>query len=100
MPIFESASSFPSSDYIFKSLIVTAPQVGPNAYKLVLTGTATAGHDTTIAQVMTSVGVCAYGAAVPCEANSGFSWKTGLSVAVLTGQAIQVTVVFSFTSPP
>ena len=85
----------------FKTLTVTVPTAGPNAGKLVLSGNATAEADGDIAQVSTSLGLCAGTTAtasctrfrdIPFTAHNFPS-----PIVVLAGQIIQVTVVISFS---
>ena len=53
---YNSASDSPP---FYKNLVATAPTSGPDANKLVLSGTATPSSDTTITQVDTYLGTCA-----------------------------------------
>jgi hypothetical protein len=85
----------------FKTMTVSVPTVGPNAGKLVLSGSATAEADGDIARVYTQLGVCP-GTTAPasCGAYREFDFtQRDLSppLVVLAGQIIQVTVVISFS---
>ncbi len=99
----------PSSDFTvsnsswrFGDLSVTAPDSGPNDGALVLSGTATVANATTITDVETGVRGCAPSIA-PADADCGGSILTFTSktlspgVPVLAGQAVNVTVVISFS---
>jgi hypothetical protein len=84
-------------------LTVSVPTSGPNANRLVLRGSARAPRDTAVALVNSVLYTCASStAADACPGNSGewFSQK-GVSPAIplVEGQTVDITVVFSFTSP-
>ncbi len=91
-----------NSDWRFGELSVTAPTSGPNDGALVLSGTATVANATTITDVETGVRGCAPSVA-PADADCGGSILTFTSktlspgVPVLSGQAVNVTVVISFS---
>lgn len=102
---YNSASDSPP---FYKNLVVTAPTTGPDANKLVLSGTATPSSDTTITQVDTYLGTCALpsnGAhCTNVAANPQFTHKAldGLNgdpaaVPVAAGQQVAVTVKLSFS---
>ncbi|MDP6823044.1 MAG: hypothetical protein QF554_07100 [Dehalococcoidia bacterium] len=99
----------PSSDFTvsnsswrFGELSVTVPSSGPNENSLVLSGTATVANATTITDVETGVRGCAPSVA-PADADCGGSILTFTSktlspgVPVLADQAVNVTVVISFS---
>lgn len=102
LPLTDNIVANPLFPHTFGDLSVTAPTSGPNADALVLSGTATVAFDSTIAEVATAVRGCAPSVA-PADANCGGSFLTFTSktlsngVAVLGGQAVNVTVVISFS---
>lgn len=94
---------------VFGGLTVTASPSGTSPNRLALTGSATAGNITTVAQVTTNLHLCNAGTLPPgrgCEATGpgagGPSFvitSTSLNpaVSVTSGQQIQITVVMSFS---
>ncbi len=83
-----------SSDYA--TLTVTAPTTGPNAGKLVLSGSAPAAFDGQVKAVNTSVGHTCVGNA--CGTNwNVFTVAFPAPISVQAGQTMDVTVVFSFS---
>jgi len=102
---YNSASDSPP---FYKNLVVTAPTSGPDANKLVLSGTATPSADTTITQVDTYVGTCAlpsngaHCTGVPAAQQFTHKALDGLNgdpaaVPVAAGQQVAVTVKLSFS---
>jgi hypothetical protein len=102
---YNSASDSPP---FYKNLVVTAPTSGPDANKLVLSGTATPSADTTITQVDTYVGTCslpssgAHCTNVPAAPQFTHKALDGLNgdpaaVPVAAGQQVAVTVKLSFS---
>jgi hypothetical protein len=102
---YNSASDSPP---FYKNLVVTAPTSGPDANKLVLSGTATPSADTTITQVDTYVGTCAlpsngaHCTSVPAAPQFTHKALDGLNgdpaaVPVAAGQQVAVTVKLSFS---
>ena len=86
-----------------RDLTVTVPTAGPNANSLVLRGSARAPRDTAVGLVNTELYTCPSStAADACAGVTGvwFSQK-GVSPAIplAEGQTVDITVVFSFTSP-
>jgi hypothetical protein len=81
----------------FATLSVSAPSTGPNAGKLVLSGTAPAAFDGQIKAVTTSVGnTCAPNS---CSSTtwSPFTAAFPAPISVQAGQTMDVTVVLSFS---
>jgi len=104
--IDEPASGATTNSYRFATLQLNLPTTGPDAYKLRLTGTATAQNASSLDQVATLVSFCPIGtsaAANQCSGTVPFSAKLFLAntsappVTVQPGQQIQVTVVISFS---
>jgi hypothetical protein len=106
--IVDQYNSAPDTPPFYKNLVVTAPTTGPDANKVVLSGTATPSADTTITQVDTYVGTCplpstgAHCSNVP--AAPGFTHKAldgvggdPAAVPVAAGQQVAVTVKLSFS---
>jgi hypothetical protein len=102
---YNSASDSPP---FYKNLVVTAPTTGPDANKLVLSGTATPSSDTTITQVDTYLGTCglpsngAHCTGVPAAPQFTHKALDGLNgdpaaVPVAAGQQVAVTVKLSFS---
>ncbi|HYA08926.1 MAG TPA: hypothetical protein VEG24_05005 [Gaiellaceae bacterium] len=100
---YNSASDSPP---FYKNLVVTAPTSGPDANKVVLSGTATPSADTTITQVDTYVGTCALATThctnVPAAPQFTHKALDGLNgdpaaVPVAAGQQVAVTVKLSFS---
>lgn len=86
-----------------RDLTVTVPTTGPNANSLVLRGSARAPMATTISLVNTELYTCPSSTAADACPGTSSSWfsQKGLSpaISVADGQYVDVTVVFSFTSP-
>jgi len=104
--IVDANNSASDSPPFYKNLQVTAPTTGPDANKVVLSGTATPSSDTTITQVDTYLGLCAAPATAGCTtaASPQFTHKAldGLNgdpaaVPVAAGQQVAVTVKLSFS---
>jgi hypothetical protein len=106
--IIDQYNVSPDGAPFYKNLVVTAPTSGPDANKVVLTGTATPSADTTITNVDTYVGTCplpsngAHCTNVP--ASPGFTHKAldgvggdPAAVPVAAGQQVAVTVKLSFS---
>ena len=97
----------PSNPAQFPTLQVSVPTSGADAYRLRLTGSATAQNASSIDAVSTLVSFCPIGTASPtlaqCNSWAVFSSKTLSAntstppVPVQAGQQIQVTVVISFS---
>jgi hypothetical protein len=87
----------PDPSYLFYTLTSSVPTSGPHLGRLVLTGHATATSSDSgllINKVATWQNTCVLPAG-PCS-GSQFSEKSIAPLAVVKGQIIQVTVVFSF----
>jgi len=104
--IVDSLNTASDSPPFYKNLVVTAPTTGPDANKVVLSGTATPSADTTINNVDTYLGECTGPATAGCvsPASSQFTHKAldGLNgdpaaVPVAAGQQVAVTVKLSFS---
>ena len=104
--IVDAHNTAPDTPPFYKNLQVTAPTTGPDANKVVLSGTATPAADTTITQVDTYLGLCTAPATAGCTspANPEFTHKAldGLNgdpaaVPVAAGQQVSVTVKLSFS---
>ncbi len=104
--IVDSTNTAPDSPPFYKNLTVTAPTTGPDANKVVLSGTATPSSDTTINNVDTYLGECTGPPTAGCTspASSQFTHKAldGLNgdpaaVPVAAGQQVAVTVKLSFS---
>jgi len=104
--IVDSINTASDSPPFYKNLTVTAPTSGPDANKVVLSGTATPSADTTINNVDTYLGECTGPATAGCvsPASSQFTHKVldGLNgdpaaVPVAAGQQVAVTVKLSFS---
>ena len=104
--IVDSINSASDSPPFYKNLTVTAPTTGPDANKVVLSGTATPSSDTTITNVDTYLGEYTGPATAGCvsPASSQFTHKAldGLNgdpaaVPVAAGQQVAVTVKLSFS---
>jgi hypothetical protein len=104
--IVDSTNTAPDSPPFYKNLTVTAPTTGPDANKVVLSGTATPSADTTINNVDTYLGECTGPPTAGCTspASSQFTHKAldGLNgdpaaVPVAAGQQVAVTVKLSFS---
>jgi len=104
--IVDSINTASDSPPFYKNLVVTAPTTGPDADKVVLSGTATPSADTTINNVDTYLGECTGPATAGCvsPASSQFTHKAldGLNgdpsaVPVAAGQQVSVTVKLSFS---
>lgn len=104
--IVDSINTASDSPPFYKNLTVTAPTSGPDANKVVLSGTATPSADTTINNVDTYLGECTGPATAGCvsPASTEFTHKTldGLggdpaAVPVAAGQQVSVTVKLSFS---
>jgi hypothetical protein len=104
--IVDSTNTAPDSPPFYKNLTVTAPTSGPDANKVVLSGTATPSADTTINNVDTYLGECTGPPTAGCTspASSQFTHKAldGLNgdpaaVPVAAGQQVAVTVKLSFS---
>lgn len=104
--IVDSINTASDSPPFYKNLQVTAPTTGPDANKVVLSGTATPTADTTITHVDTYLGLCTAPATAGCisPANPQFTSKQldGLNgnpaaVPVAAGQQVSVTVKLSFS---
>jgi len=105
--IIDQYNSAPDGAPFYKNLVVTAPTSGPDANKVVLSGTATPSSDTTITNVDTYVGTCALPLTTHCTnvpAAPEFTHKAldGLNgdpaaVPVAAGQQVAVTVKLSFS---
>jgi len=104
--IVDSIDSATDSPPFYKNLVVTAPTTGPDANKVVMSGTATPSADTTINSVDTYLGLCTAPATAGCTgpANPQFTHKAldGLNgdpaaVPVAAGQQVAVTVKLSFS---
>jgi hypothetical protein len=89
----------------FPTLTISAPTTGPNSGKLVLSGsvTSTYAQPSNIGSVQTRVRMCpaSHLAGVACPASTFekfFSQATvSPAIAIVPGQIIQVTVIFSFS---
>lgn len=97
-------ASWPGTPGAFeaKTLTLAVPDSGPNAGKLVLTGSVTAANASSLTTVLLAYGLCgATVATAACEAASfGSSFtEAALSptVSVSAGQQVQITVVISFS---
>ena len=104
--IVDAHNTAPDTPPFYKNLQVTAPTTGPDANKVVLSGTATPAADTTITHVDTYLGLCTAPATAGCTvaANPEFTSKQldGLggdpaAVPVAAGQQVSVTVKLSFS---
>ena len=104
--IVDSINTATDSPPFYKNLTVTAPTSGPDANKVVLSGTATPSSDTTINNVDTYLGECTGPPTAGCvsPASSQFTHKAldGLNgdpaaVPVAAGQQVAVTVKLSFS---
>ena len=104
--IIDAIDSSSDSPPFYKNLVVTAPTTGPDANKVVMSGTATPSADTTINSVDTYLGLCTAPATAGCTgpANPQFTHKAldGLNgdpaaVPVAAGQQVAVTVKLSFS---
>jgi hypothetical protein len=104
--IVDSTNTASDSPPFYKNLTVTAPTSGPDANKVVLSGTATPSADTTINNVDTYLGECTGPPTAGCTspASSQFTHKAldGLNgdpaaVPVAAGQQVAVTVKLSFS---
>lgn len=104
--IVDSLNTATDSPPFYKNLTVTAPTTGPDANKVVLSGTATPSSDTTINNVDTYLGECTGPATAGCvsPASTQFTHKAldGLNgdpaaVPVAAGQQVAVTVKLSFS---
>jgi hypothetical protein len=104
--IVDSINTASDSPPFYKNLTVTAPTSGPDANKVVLSGTATPSADTTINNVDTYLGECAGPATAGCvsPASSQFTHKAldgvngdPAAVPVAAGQQVAVTVKLSFS---
>jgi hypothetical protein len=104
--IVDSTNTATDSPPFYKNLTVTAPTSGPDANKVVLSGTATPSADTTINNVDTYLGECTGPPTAGCTspASSQFTHKAldGLNgdpaaVPVAAGQQVAVTVKLSFS---
>ena len=104
--IVDSTNTATDSPPFYKNLTVTAPTTGPDANKVVLSGTATPSSDTTINNVDTYLGECTGPPTAGCTspASSQFTHKAldGLNgdpaaVPVAAGQQVAVTVKLSFS---
>jgi len=104
--IVDAHNTASDSPPFYKNLVVTAPTSGPDANKVVLSGTATPSADTTITQVDTYLGLCTGPATAGCTvaASPQFTHKAldGLNgdpaaVPVAAGQQVAVTVKLSFS---
>ena len=104
--IVDSTNTATDSPPFYKNLTVTAPTSGPDANKVVLSGTATPSSDTTINNVDTYLGECTGPPTAGCvsPASSQFTHKAldGLNgdpaaVPVAAGQQVAVTVKLSFS---
>ena len=106
--IIDQYNSAPDGPPFYKNLVVTAPTSGPDANKLVLSGTATPSADTTITQVDTYLGTCALPTTgahctnVPAAPQFTHKALDGLNgdpaaVPVAAGQQVAVTVKLSFS---
>ncbi len=104
--IVDSTNTASDSPPVYKNLTVTAPTSGPDANKVVLSGTATPSADTTINNVDTYLGECTGPPTAGCvsPASSQFTHKAldGLNgdpaaVPVAAGQQVAVTVKLSFS---
>jgi hypothetical protein len=91
---------------VFKTLVVSAPHSGADAFKLVLSGSATAQRDSSIDYVNTLAQLCTnsdYALNSPCgpaglATTGNFTQRTlATSIPVVTGQQILVTVIISFS---
>lgn len=100
---FNTASDTPP---FYKNLVVTAPTSGPDANKVVLSGTATPSSDTTIGNVDTYLGTCTSPSTAQCISPASFQIThkalDGLNgdpaaVPVAAGQQVSVTVKLSFS---
>lgn len=103
-PCFIVETAAGGSGSTFPTLTVSVPSSGPNSPKLVLSGTATAQHDSQILLVRTSLGHCDPTVAPSTDcvgSNMSFSPMTAAvlspAVSVVSGQQIQVTVVITFS---
>jgi hypothetical protein len=100
--VVESISGLPTSGYVSKNLTVSVPTSGPNASKLVLSGSMTAGYDGDVKTVGTYNWVCSSATAPDsCTGTTGPYSITvtslGTAIPVSAGQQILVTVVISFS---
>ena len=104
--IVDSTNTASDSPPFYKNLTVTAPTSGPDANKVVLSGTATPSADTTINAVDTYLGECTGPPTAGCisPASTQFTHKAldGLNgdpaaVPVAAGQQVAVTVKLSFS---
>jgi hypothetical protein len=104
--IVDSTNTAPDSPPFYKNLTVTAPTSGPDANKVVLSGTATPSADFTITNVDTYLGECTGPPTAGCvsPATTQFTHKAldGLNgdpaaVPVAAGQQVAVTVKLSFS---
>ena len=104
--IVDSTNTASDSPPFYKNLVVTAPTTGPDANKVVLSGTATPSADTTINNVDTYLGECTGPPTAGCvsPASTQFTHKSldGLNgdpaaVPVAAGQQVAVTVKLSFS---
>jgi hypothetical protein len=104
--IVDSINTASDSPPFYKNLTVTAPTSGPDANKVVLSGTATPSADFTITNVDTYLGECTGPPTAGCvsPATTQFTHKAldGLNgdpaaVPVAAGQQVAVTVKLSFS---
>ncbi len=104
--IVDSTNTASDSPPFYKNLTVTAPTSGPDANKVVLSGTATPSADTTINNVDTYLGECTGPPTAGCvsPASSQFTHKAldgvngdPAAVPVAAGQQVAVTVKLSFS---
>lgn len=86
-----------------RDLTVAVPTTGPNANSLVLRGSARAPMATTISLVNSELYTCGSSTAADACPGTSSSWFSQKAVApaipIAEGQSVDVTVVFSFTSP-
>jgi len=106
--IVDQYNSAPDGAPFYKNLVVTAPTSGPDANKVVLSGTATPSSDTTITNVDTYVGTCPLPSdgthctntpAAPEFTHKALDGVGGdpAAVPVAAGQQVAVTVKLSFS---
>lgn len=80
------------------NLIVSVPSSGPNLGKLVLAGSLTSPVAQTFTRALTRVYPCTAGVTIcPSSHAAAFTVKDFAPIAVQAGQAVQVTVVISFS---
>jgi hypothetical protein len=95
-------STYPStSANVFKTLTIDVPTIGANAFKLVLSGAATAQQNGTIGFVQTAANQLFNqppSASYPAGGGGlGFTLAVFAPVTLTTGQQVQVTVIISFS---